>query len=393
MKVAGKTWNDLHSLNKRFNQFQGGTRSAKTYTTLQYIVTQCYSSKMPIVWRVFRKYAATHIKSTIPDFEAILADTGLPYKVNKTEKAYTLGKCLVCFDGCDDPQKLRGVTQDYAYINEANELTEEDFSQINFRTRFYLVMDFNPSMLHHWLYQLRAQQPDDVAVYYSTFRDNPFLGEEQRKAILALQHTNPARWRVYGLGEKASAEETIYPIWEPFTDWPDRCKDRVFGLDFGMTVPTALVEVSVADLELYAQEHLYETNVTTSQLIARIKPIVGNKTVYCDAAEPDRIAELQAAGINATRGRKDVQAGIAYVQGKAIRIHSHSLKLQAEIAGYSWQRNRATNQLMDEVVKTNDHALDALRYAAYTHWGLRTETRGAGQIISRTDNDRLLNYV
>jgi phage terminase large subunit len=373
--VVPKTFRDLQRLAHRFNQFQGGTRSGKTYTILQFIAIMCYTSAVPIVWRAFRKYSATHSKSTIPDFEAILISMAIPFKVNKTDKVYTLGKSLVCFDGCDDPQKLRGVTQDYAYINEANELTEEDFSQINFRTRQYLVLDFNPSMLHHWIYQLRTQQPDDVAVYYSTFRDNPFLGEEQRRAILALKHTNPARWRVYGLGEKATAEESIYPLWEPFTFWPDRCKDRVFGLDFGMTVPTALVEVSVADNELYAQQHLYETNVTTSQLIARIRNVVGKATVYCDAAEPDRIAELQAAGINATKGRKDVQAGISYVQGKAIRIHATSNNLQSEINGYAWQRNRATNQLLDEPVKTNDHALDALRYAAYTHWGIQTKTK------------------
>jgi phage terminase large subunit len=321
-----------------------------------------------------------------------LADIGLPFSSNKTEKVYTIGTSLVCFDGCDDPQKLRGVTQDYAYINEANELTEEDFSQINFRTRNYLLMDFNPSMLHHWLYQLRSQQPEDVEVFYSTFRDNPFLGVEQRRAILALKTTNPARWRVYGLGEKATAEETIYPLWEPFTIWPDRCKDRVFGLDFGMTVPTGLVEVGVVENELYACEWLYESGITTSQLIQRIKPIVGSKTVYCDAAEPDRIAELQAAGINATKGKKDVQAGISFVQGKAIYINSGSINLQNEINGYCWQRNRATNQLLEEPVKSNDHALDAMRYGAYTHWGVRMETKGGGRIISRTDNDKLLAY-
>ena len=383
IEAVQKTWADLEGLSHRFNQFQGGTRSGKTYTILQHIAVGCYTSPTPLVWRIFRKYSATHIKSTIPDFEAILAAIGIPYKANRTDKTYTLGKSMVCFDGCDDPQKLRGVTQDYAYINEANELTEEDFNQINFRTRKHLIMDFNPSMLHHWLYQLRSQQPDDVAVYYSTFRDNPFLGAEQRRTILALKHTNPARWRVYGLGEKASAEETIYPLWEPFTFWPDRCKDRVFGLDFGMTVPTALVEVGVADNELYAQEHLYETNVTTNQLVSRIKPVVGNATVYCDAAEPDRIRELQAAGINAIKGRKDVEAGISYVQGKAILIHAHSTHLQAEINGYSWQRNRATNQLLDVPVKTNDHALDALRYAAYTHWGhpLKTKLGGPALVI------------
>jgi phage terminase large subunit len=367
--VVNKTYNDLLSINRRFNQFQGGTRSGKTWTILQYIAVMCYSSAVPIVWRVFRKYSATHSKSTIPDFEAILINIGLAYKANKTEKIYTLGKSLVCFDGCDDPQKLRGVTQDYSYINEGNELTEEDFNQINFRTRQYLILDFNPSMLYHWIYQLREQQPNDVTVYYSTFRDNPFLGDEQRKAILALKQTNPAKWQVYGLGEKATAEETIYPIWEVFSEWPDRCKDRVFGLDFGMTVPSALVEASIADMYLYTQEHLYKTNLSTSELIQLIKPIVGRSIVYCDAAEPDRIKELLGAGINAMKGIKDVNAGIAYVQGKQIRVHNGSHNLQNEFKGYSYRRSKATNEIMDEPVKANDHALDAMRYAVYTHWG------------------------
>jgi hypothetical protein len=33
-----------------------------------------------------------------------------------------------------------------------------------------------------------------------------------------------------------------------------------------------------------------------------------------------------------------------------------------------------------------------MRYGAYTHWGVRMETKGGGRIISRTDNDKLLAY-
>jgi phage terminase large subunit len=369
MEVCGKTWRDLSNKNPRYIQLQGGTRSGKTWTTIQWLVMEAYKSPKALTIRMFRKYRTTAKDTIVADLERILYLVGRKYKVNRTDSTYYIGKSKICIDGCDNPQKLRGLFQDIAYLNEANELLLDDFDQINFRTTEFIIMDYNPSMRYHWLYDQYNQQAANVVKYVSTYLDNPFLDDPQIRAIESYQVTNPAKWRVYGLGETVTAEETIYPLWETFTEWPDRCKDRVFGLDFGMTVPSALVEASVSDMYMHVQEHLYQTNLSTSELIQRIKPIVGRAIVYCDAAEPDRIKELVGAGINAQKGIKDVNAGIAYIQGKQIRVHNGSHNLQDEFKGYSYRRSKATNEIMDEPVKANDHLLDAMRYAVYTHWG------------------------
>jgi phage terminase large subunit len=103
--------------------------------------------------------------------------------------------------------------------------------------------------------------------------------------------------------------------------------------------------------------------------------------VYCDSAEPDRIVELQNAGINAKKANKSVRAGIDFIRGvnpdqevgsgkytaRKLFITKDSVNTRQEISQYKNKEGK-NGQLTDEPVKFMDHAMDAARYGSYTHY-------------------------
>ena len=85
------------------------------------------------------------------DFVNILNDQGLyfPDAHNKSSHEYNLFGNTIEFISLDQPQKIRGRKRDLVFINEANELSYEDFFQLNIRTTERVIMDFNPSEEFH----------------------------------------------------------------------------------------------------------------------------------------------------------------------------------------------------------------------------------------------------
>ena len=68
---------------------------------------------------------------------------------NKSNSEYQLNGNLIEFISMDQPQKIRGRKRDLAFLNEANELTMEDWQQIVFRTNGRIILDYNPSDTYH----------------------------------------------------------------------------------------------------------------------------------------------------------------------------------------------------------------------------------------------------
>jgi len=108
--------------------------------------------------------------------------------------------------------------------------------------------------------------------------------------------------------------------------------------------------------------------MTNTQLIEWMHNTVPKSaSIYADAAEPQRIQEILVAGFNVRAADKSVKDGIEGVQRFDMNILKGSENLMSEVDSYLWKEHVHGYQL-DEPVKKDDHAIDALRYAVYTHW-------------------------
>ena len=322
------------------------------------------------VLTICRKTMPSLKQSVMRDFFEILEAHGLYDEKyhNKSDSTYWLNGNLVEFVSMDMPQKKRGTKRNYLWLNEANEFTLEDFRQLAFRTSEFIDLDYNPSDEYHWIYEHILPRPDCTFIK-STYLDNGFLEDSLVGEIEMLRDTDEEYWKIYGLGERGRSKEKIYTNWDIVPGIPTRYIDKVFGLDFGYNHPSVLVCVYVGDGEITIDEIIYETHLTTTQLINRMDEYVDEderKCFFkCDAAEPDRIEEIYMAGYNAIackKGKNSVKDGIDVLKRVIIHVTARSVNVIKEIKAYKWKKDKE-DHVLDEPVKFKDDAMDATRYA------------------------------
>jgi len=347
----------------RFVINQGGSRSSKTYSLCQLIIVYCLQNPNKVVSIVRKTFPA--LRATVMrDFFEIMRDLNIYEKTNHnmSENIYRFSNgSLVEFFSVDDEQKIRGRKRDLGWCNEANELWFEDFQQLNMRTEGKLIFDYNPSESTSWLYEL----PENESVLIkSTYKDNPFLPESIKRQIEDLKRTDEALYQIYALGEKAISKSNIYSTWQFVREKPLRFENYVYGLDFGYNHPTALVRVYWHEKDIYIEPVIYESYLTTTQLIERFGQLGISKTddILADYARPEIIAELQTAGYNVSNANKVVKKGIDNVKSFGVFCQDDP-RLKKEYDNYKWKKVGDT--ITDEPVKLFDDAMDAVRYATH----------------------------
>jgi phage terminase large subunit len=344
---------------------QGGRGSSKTWSIAQ-IFLILLLTKQNVVLTVARKYFPALRATAMKDFFTIMKNEGA-YRIeshNRTEHIYRFRSNEIEFISVDQEQKVRGRKRDYLWMNEVNEFSLEDYRQLSMRTENTIFMDFNPSDEFHWIYD-QILTRDDTTFIQSTYLDNPFLPRSIVKEIETYRTLDANYWRVYGLGERGISELKVYSHWK-VGDEPETFDEVIYGLDFGYNNPTALVRIGIRDQAYYWKELLYESFITNTQLIERLKGLdIKNGRIYADTAEPQRIEEIRKAGFNIKPSNKDVQKGIDHIKSHAFYVTKDSVNLLKEVKSYSWKEK--DGKALDEPVKQYDHLMDAGRYAVHTH--------------------------
>lgn len=374
---TNKIFDILQSSKKRITVMQGGSRSGKTYNILIWFIVKLLQENGKTL-TIVRQSLPSIKGSVLRDFVDILSKLGIYSEDNhnKTEQIYQLNGNTIEFVSADQPQKIRGRARTYLFCNEANELTYEAWMQLIMRTEGKIVIDYNPSDISSWIYD-NVIPRDDADFFITTFKDNPFLPKELVDELERLKDADPNYWQIYGLGERGLSQDLIYTHWKTTETMPEE-GETVYGLDFGFNNPSSLVKVVFYDGVAYVKEMLYETKLTTNDLVEKIKGLglTSYDEIYCDAAEPKTIEEMVRNGFNAKPANKDVTEGIRTVKGTPLTIHQDSVHLIKELRGYRWKTDRNGVKL-DQPVKFNDHATDALRYAIFSKLTIPSVTWGA----------------
>jgi phage terminase large subunit len=365
---VNKVYGHLKRSDKKIIVEQGGTRSGKTYNILLWIIFYYCGRNQNKTITIARKTFPAVRSSVMRDFLDILksADLYREENHNKSNSEYILNGNLVEFISMDQPQKIRGRKRDLAFLNEANELTFEDWQQIVFRTNGRIILDYNPSDTFHWIYD-RVIPRDDAAFYQTTYRDNPFLDQTIIDEIERLKETDEHYWRVYGLGERGTNRAQVFQF-TTIQQIPAQAKFLSYGLDFGFTNdPSALVGCYQDGNNLYFQEMIYSTNLTNQDLDREFRKLeIGRyDEIFGDSAEPKSIEELHRMGWNikpTAKGSDSVNAGIDML--KRYKIHILGANLMKEMENYKWMEDKNGNLLNKPEDKWN-HLIDAMRYGVY----------------------------
>lgn len=206
----------------------GSGGSGKSHATAQFMTELCLSMTKKEKIMVVRKTGNSLEDSTIDEFlsNAFVfwgLEEGRDYKYNISRRTITfkLTGSKIIFKGLDDAEKLKsipGVTR--LWIEEATEISEEEFNIVNDRIRGepVIYLTFNPISEQHWLKKrfldsngfqldtsgncpgLYRNLKNDTCVLFSTFLENPFIGSKYIKQMVWYRKHNPDHYRVYGLG-------------------------------------------------------------------------------------------------------------------------------------------------------------------------------------------------
>lgn len=256
---------------------EGGTRSGKTYNTMEFLID--YALGNPAIEITCASRSMPHLKKgCMKDFLDIMAKRRL-YKDeqwNASDKVYTFNnKAYIEFFNADDLGKVSGPGRDVLFCNEVNFFKKIVFDQLLFRTRKCCIFDYNPIHPRHWLYD-KVLIRKDCYMWRSSYIDNkPFLPQAQIDEIEMMQFTDPLMWRVYGLGLRGAYQKgQIYgqPPYKPWqvislSEYQDIDAQEVFGLDWGFHPdPNAVIGVKMVGNKRYYRKIVYAQNQSDEQL-------------------------------------------------------------------------------------------------------------------------------
>jgi PBSX family phage terminase large subunit len=364
----------------------GSSRSSKSWSIEEKAIRVCetISNSRVTVWRDTRESLGN---SVWKDFRKIFPLSGRKYKFPKnTVPIYFANGSMIEPHG-DDTTNAHGITQDIAWLNEPYKMSKDTFDQIDQRAN-QIWIDINPSG-KHWSDDL--DKHPRCKVIHSTFDLNPFCPIEQKKKILSYDPNNLINvanktsdaymWSVYGLGMKAEKPNRIFKGW---TKIQDRLFDILpypsyFGLDFGLSAPSALVEMKFdGDRTFFLKERLYSPmNKLPGTLSEEFERLGISKEIeiICDSGNEINKNEgnkLRNAGydvIFAKKGSGSISAGIETMQKAAICYTEGSENIENEYESYSWKMWQGIQMDVPED-HGDDHILDAAKYSIV--WYVKT---------------------
>lgn len=344
----------------------GGTRSGKTYSTLQLLYLILISDNHSDLMVSVVSRSVPHLKrGVIRDFEAILDSndrTGL-VDVNKTDMIYTFkNNNRIEFFSADNAGKLHGAARDILYVNECNYINEEKIKQLFVRTTGVKFIDYNPSA-QFWIDNYRSRE--DFIEFHSTYLDNEFLTKEQIREIESNKN-NSRWWAIYGEGKEYLREGLCYP--KVIFDKPKshHFENPVYGLDFGYNDPTVMVRVEIDGNKLYVDMVFGSRGMDVTDIKTSIwRYCKKGCLIIADSSAPQIIHELKNAGIPVkpcVKGNNSVFEGVQLVN--TFEIHcceEPNSMLAKEFKSYAYEQDDDGNYL-DTIEDKNNHCMDALRY-------------------------------
>jgi phage terminase large subunit len=375
-------WRRLGNYQKRYEVYYGGSGSGKSYGAVQKMALKAAANPRRVL--VIRKVKATLGDSIYRLTRSILAElapeTGLRMKENKSEMCLSLSNgSQFLFKGLDDPEKLKSIADiTDVIIEEATELSLNDFTQIDIRLRppkevalpqIYLM--FNPVSKANWCYaHWILKPPKEAVIVQTTYRDNRFLSAAYRKTLKQLMESNPAYYRIYCLGEFASLDKLVFPIYEKRKILRKEVAafPQFVGLDFGyVNDPSAIVwgRYDKSGKVIYILGAYEKKGMLNDQIAEKLRELgFAKEIIVADSAEQKSIAEIRRHGIGrirgAVKGSGSIRRDIDRILSCRLVVEESLTDFLEELENYSWAKEKG--EYVNRPIDSYNHCMDAMRY-------------------------------
>jgi len=365
---------------------QGGTSSGKTFAIEQAlfcIAGECSKQVITIVGQDIPNLKAGAMRDALNIYGSSPVLQAKIKNYNKSDRIFEFTNgSIIEFKSYDNSQDAKSGKRDYLFINEANGLTWDVYTELALRTKKRIFIDYNPN-IGFWVHEYLIGKPG-VQLIVSDHRHNPFLVQEMRDKIEALKTVDIELWKVYARGLTGKITGLIFDNWHICESIPADARLIALGLDFGFTNDeTGCIELYQQNGELWANELFYETGLTNTDISAKLKAagVNINNEIIADSAEPKSIEELKRLGWRTTAAKKgadSVKNSIDILRRYKINVTRNSVNLRNELNRYKW-RVDTTGKTINEPVDSWNHLIDPLRYIALN----KLRISNAGKLQSR----------
>lgn len=226
IRISKKVFNECYlpylDDDSRYLVFYGGGSSGKSYFIAERYI---YRLVQPTLHNllVLRNTADTNSKSTFPMLKQVIYNWNLGdyFKINESNMRILckLTGNEVVFAGLDDVEKVKSITFASGeltdiWVEEATECQEADINQLKVRLRGgkskkQMVLSFNPVNVRHWI-KRHFIDSGLATVCFTTYKDNRFLTEDDRKALEDLKYADEYTYNVYCLGKWGIIGKTVF---------------------------------------------------------------------------------------------------------------------------------------------------------------------------------------
>lgn len=310
--------------------------------------------------------------------------------------------------GMDNPAKVLSSERDVIYVNQAEELTLDEWETLTTRTTgragnmpyAQVIGDCNPGSFSHWI--KGSANDGKIRLLESRHEDNPTLFDQITKLITpqgersleALDKLTGVRYLRLRKGLWAAAEGSVYDTFDRAVHIVDELpvlSRHIAGVDWGFTNPGVIQVWGIdGDKRMYRVREVYRTQKTIDWWITEAKKLKEEFKIerfVCDPSEPGYIQQFRNAGLNVTEAFNDISLGIDNVQQRLRVAEDKRARLmflrgglvdrdealasihkptcaEEEIEAYVWPKGADGKALKEVPVDDNNHAMDAMRYAA-----------------------------
>lgn len=425
--LSAKQKLSIDQCDARINIWEGAVRSGKTFASLIAFLNEIAcgpEGDYVIICRTFGSFK----RNVLALLERFIGVREVAFSRGNQELVI-YGKRIHVV-GADDERaesKIRGPTFYGAYVDEATIIPESVWNMLISRCAMGGAKIFattNPDSPFHWLKTNFIDNNPDVKSWQFNLEDNPQITLDEKDYLKRQYHG--VWYKRYIDGLWVQAEGAVYDFFDApihvIKNVPETVQEYIVGIDYGTTNPCSFVLLGIdrrrfpnfwVAKEYYFDSKAHQRQKTDSEYAEDLKRFIYQLPVAAIYLDPSAVSfrmELRKAGIeNVYEANNDVLDGIRFtgdlIKNGTLKIGYECENLIKEIQSYSWDTKSAQRGI-EKPMKQNDHALDALRYACFTHFkkhskdtpsaqewdNLYKETRQSGPILPDFFRDDHLRF-
>ncbi|WP_368251189.1 PBSX family phage terminase large subunit [Enterococcus sp. 2201sp1_2201st1_B8_2201SCRN_220225] len=372
----------------------GAIRSGKTISMCLSYVIWAMSSFSNQNFGMAGKTIGSFRRNVLFWLKLMLVSRGYRYKDHRADNLLEVTRGNVTnyfyiFGGKDERSQdlIQGITLAGMFFDEVALMPESFVNQATGRLSVdgsKMWFNCNPDGPYHWFKTnwIDKQAEKNLVYLHFTMDDNLSLSERIKARYRCMY--SGVFYQRYILGLWTVAEGIIYDMFDQVKHCYDAMVDFIFGqtyisIDYGTQNATVFLlwQKGKDDIWYCTDEFYYsgrdsnkqKTDSEFADELDKFSKGRNIKAVIVDPSAASFIAEISKRGYFIQKANNDVLDGIRFVgsllnEGKIAFSHSCENTLK-EFSAYIWDA-KAVNRGEDKPLKTNDHAMDAVRYFCYT---------------------------